>query len=148
MLNTYEEINNKLKTFVDNISDSVLIEYNSDDFTKFNSDDHSYPMLWATPIRMSVVEGQITFIISISIMDIVGEKSEMMKTLSDTAITVGELMSWIDDDSDNLNYFVSLTADFEPFLKDRTNDKVTGWQGQLTFRLAYPANTELIRWKT
>lgn len=145
MLNTYEEINRKLEEFTNLITDSALIEYNCDDFTRFSANDHSYPMLWVTPLNMNVVDGQITFIMQLNFMDIVGEKTDMMKTLSDVAITVGECLAYLDDDSDNNNYYASLTAPFTPFF--RQIDNVTGWQGQVSFNLAYPANTELIRWK-
>lgn len=145
MDNSFIEISNALESFVDLMSDDVLQTYSIDDFTMFQANNYVYPMLWATPINMNVVDGKVTYKIQVSIMEKVGEKQELAKVLSDNAITVTELLTHFNDQSEKCFYSSVTNTDFKPFF--RRNEKVCGWQGELVFELRYQADTTLIRYK-
>lgn len=144
MINSLKEISNKVKEFA--TRHEAVNEYNIDDFNKFTSDDHDYPMIWATPVTFELTTGQATYGMNISLMSTVYDNDELIQVLSDLADTLGELMSYIDDDSEMCNYYASIDATFQPFF--RSIDNVAGWQGQISFRTSYQGNVNTIRFKS
>lgn len=143
-INTLQEIDNKIKDFCENRS-AVVNEYSSGDFTTFTSSDHRYPLVWATPTRMRLSAGQISFVLNLVVMDIAYDKNDMVKTLSDLSIIVSEILSWLDDDSDNHYYFAEIASEFQPFY--RGVDNACGWQGDVVFNLSFDSETTKIRMK-
>lgn len=143
-MNTLQEIDNKLKEFCAN--SSVINEYVFDEFTgEITSDNHNYPLFWATPVKMRIVNGQISFFLTLSVMDIQYENSDLMKTLSDLSIILGEVMTYIDDDSDNFMYYDVVSGDFLPF--SQGIDNACGWSGDVEFRLKFEVSQSEIRFK-
>lgn len=144
MDNTLQEIDNKIKEFCD--KSLVINEFVFNEFTgEFESQNHNYPLLWATPEKMSIAKGQVSFFISVSVMDTQYEKSDLVKTLSDLAIVLTELLTYVDDDSENFMFYDVIAGDFLPF--SQSIDNVCGWQGSIEFRLKFMASMSEIRFK-
>src|ERR1035437_2435193 len=101
MKNTLFEISNKMQEFAD--ANGGISEYVMDDYTNFISSNHKYPLLWATPTRMRVQAGQVQFIVNVAIMNILYDKNNMVKMLSDLADSCLQLFTFFDDNSQNSN---------------------------------------------
>jgi len=143
-MNTLQEIDDKLKEFA--AKSAVISEYQFDEFTgDFTSNNHDYPLFWATPARMRIVNGQVSFFVTLAVMDVQYEKSDLMKTLSDLAIILQEVLTYFDDDSENFMYYSVISGDFLPF--SQGIDNACGWQGEIEFRLKFEANNTAIRFK-
>jgi len=145
MINTIKEIDNKLQTFC-NLS-AIVNEYQSGDFSTFNSADHQYPLIFMTPLKFRIQNGVVQFVSNISFIDLCYEKSDLMKVLSDLAILITELFIYLTDDSDNDMYFITLAqvSEFQPFY--RQIDNTCGWQGDVQFNLAINTDSTNIRQK-
>lgn len=146
MINTLQQIDKKVRAFCDNDS-AIVNEYLSGDFSTFNSADHKYPLIFLTPIKTRIQDGQVQFICNISFIDLCYEKSELMKILSDLNILITELFIYLTDDRDNDMYFLTLLtpSEFQPFY--RGIDNTCGYQGDVTFKLVLNISVQDIRTK-
>jgi hypothetical protein len=144
-MNTLKEIQNKLQDFCDN--HSQINQFEMDDFTKFASNDIKYPCMWVTPTSMRMQEGKLVFVVNVAMMDIVYDDQDLIKSLSDLAITLTELYAWLTDDADNERYFISLIdiSDAQPFF--RGVDSVCGWQIDVAFTIGHSYAAGAIRFK-
>lgn len=140
MVNSLKEIINKIEQFC---TVTGIPEFQADDFSKFTSSDHRYPLIWVTPINFVLVNGQATYGLDIAVMDVVYDTNDLMQVLSDLTIILAELQTYIDDDSENCNYFASINSSFEPFY--RGIDNVCGWKGRIDFKTSFQARVSDIR---
>lgn len=145
MENTLKEICNKIEEFVN--KHGVLNEYNADDFTKYASSNHKYPLIWNAPTQVKFENGQISYELQLTFAEKMYEKSDLIKVISDTAITVGELMTYLDDRSENCNYYMESNTNFKPFFRNSKVDRTAGWQGTVTIKTGWQSNINNIRFK-
>jgi hypothetical protein len=134
MINTIKEINDKLQAFV-NLS-AIVNEYQSGDFSTFNSADHKYPLIYMTPLKFRIQSGMVQFVVNIAVMDLIYDKNDLIKVLSDLGIILTELFIYLTDDAENQQYFITLASvsEFQPWF--RGIDNTCGFQGDVTFNLA------------
>lgn len=145
MQNSLKEISNKLQYFANNHSN--INEYNCDDYTKFSSKDHLYPLLWATPTNLTIQNGIVQYTLNIALMNLVYEHADMIKVLSDLGDIFTQLITYIDEDSENNFYFISLDTPINGLPFFRQIDGVAGFQADVVFTLRFGANTNEIAWK-
>src|ERR1035437_3417804 len=105
MKNTLKEISDNMQEFV--TANGGISQYVMDDYSNFVSSNYKYPLLWATPTRMRVQAGQVQFVINVAVMNILYDKNDMVKMLSDLADTVTQLFTFFDDNSQNDTYYVT-----------------------------------------
>jgi hypothetical protein len=143
---------NSLKEVVERIRYFCNVNYNINEFVdgaldEFKPKDHLYPCVYAVPTNLKISNGVAKFIINITLMDLCYDNEDEIKKLSDLSITLSELNTYFDDDSDEFNYFVSLINEttFEAF--NGNQDNCLGWQGDVEFTLNYNMNKNRINSK-
>jgi hypothetical protein len=85
----------------------------------------------------------MTFTTTVAFMDILSPTTDEIKLLSEQAITVGELLSFLDDDQENFQYYIQIESEFLPFF--RGQDNTCGWTGDLKFVMKFEADSQAIR---
>jgi len=146
-MNSLKSLDDKIKYFCYSAS-TIVKKYISDEASTFVSNNNEYPLIFATPTKMRIQKGQVEYIINLSVLDIVYSNSDKIKILSDLAILVTELITYLDDDqnsTDNRHYFVSLNEVTEPMAIFSAVDNVCGWQFDLVFKVAFSAIKAAIR---
>lgn len=110
-----------------------LNSFYSGTFEELNTSDIEFPMMWSQvlPQGMSLGEGMRTFSVAVLILD---RYIDQVKTASDTAQVVEELVTWLND-NEQLDYNVKQTGTPE-FTVDSFggSDRVAGWRVVLQFR--------------
>ena len=146
MINTFEQICNDIRDFVN--KHAIIQEVVIDDFSKFTSDNHLYPLFWLTPISMNIVQGQIIYKFNLAAIDIKNENQSLDKVLSDLAILIGEFFTYFDsENSDIFNYQITdkNSSQMQPFFD--SIDMSTGWQGEISFSTQFSQDYNKIRFK-
>jgi hypothetical protein len=146
MVNSFEQICLDIKDFVN--KHAIIQEIIIDDFSKFTSNNHLYPLLFLTPISMNIVQGQIIYKYNLTCIDIKNENQNLEKVLSDLAILIGEFFTYFDSENDTIfNYHLidNSTTQLQPFYD--SIDGSTGWQGEISFSTQFSQDANKIRFK-
>jgi len=141
MVNTLNEIKNKVEYFCTqhyNIKD-----FDDDVSSPFDVEGHAFPLLFYAPESTRIRNGVINYSITISLMDLCYDKSELVSILSDLSITLTEFKTFFDDDNDEL-FFSTLLNDttFNSFKNEENN--TVGWSGTIDFSVSFNMNKNKI----
>jgi hypothetical protein len=133
MKNSLKEISNKIEEFCK----LTGLQYRMDDYSNFISSNNKYPIIWATPTRFRVQAGQVQMIINVAVMNILYDKNDMVKMLSDLLDIVTQLFTYFDDNSQNDTYFVQQiqASEATPFFVGV--DNVCGIQADFVFNVMF-----------
>jgi hypothetical protein len=143
MKNSLKEISNKIEQFCN--ENANVSQYVCDDFSNFISSNFRYPLMFCTPSRFRVQAGQVQIVISVGVFNLVYDKNDLIKLISDILDTITQLYTYLDDNSQNDTYYVTQQnpAEGTPFLIGGT-DNVCGIQMDFVFNVQFSSDQGMI----
>jgi hypothetical protein len=141
MLNSLKQITTAFETWCLSRPKEICAEFICDDYSRFATDNHEYPLVWLMPLRMKVVNGMVTWVFNIAFID--KPVDDKIKTLSDLGMTAGEFLTAFNENSDGFLFNIHMDSSFQSFFK--SVDGTTGWQGEISVQTPFAQDASRTR---